>query len=385
MGSIVEGSHELTISTMARKISNLIILDRLFSPIYQACAWVFPLLTPNKCQANKVLAIKFFGMGSIVRIGSVLKESEFPISNIELITLSKNKKVCELLKVKAHFIRSENPFYLTIDLINTVLRVWKMKETKIIDLERTSNLSGIFRLICGIGKSCVSFTFEERNKKDNSHRFISLNNKPAIDAIAEVFETDKIIPVTTEVKRGGNKIVINVNAGEYLPQRRYPIHYFAEIVKQLKQEDDSLEFVLTGSKKEVAYTNLLATLLEEQKLPFENTAGKLSLAQLMELLKTSQLLITNDSGPLHLAYYFDVPTVAIWGPTSSKLVGYPDSPRMKNVSTEKECSPCFIHPKSKVAHVCSNRIDCLQELDPSNVIKSSLAVLHSHKTAVNVG
>lgn len=82
------------------------------------------------------------------------------------------------------------------------------------------------------------------------------------------------------------------------------------------------------------------------------------------------MLITNDSGPMHLACYYETPTVAIWGPTSAILVGYPDSYRMRNVFIEKECSPCFIHPKSKVAQACSNRIDCFQELSPKKVLNA---------------
>ena len=96
-------------------------------------------------------------------------------------------------------------------------------------------------------------------------------------------------------------------------------------------------------------------------------------------------MITDDSGPLHLAYYYETPTVSIWGPTSAHLVGYPESDRMKNVSIDKKCSPCFIHPKSKVAKACSNKIECLTELRPQKVVTAALQLLQfSNQTATNV-
>ncbi|MBL4710034.1 MAG: glycosyltransferase family 9 protein [Flavobacteriales bacterium] len=368
---------------MARKISNLILLDGLFSPIYRICSWIVPWFFNQKDSNDKVIAIKFFGMGSIVRLASTLKNTDLPLSNIELITLSKDKKICELLGIKAHCVRSENLFYMLLDLITTVFRVWKMKGIKIIDLERISNFSGTFRLICSIGKSCSSFTFEKENRSKKNQKFISLENKPAIQAIAEIFELNKQTVSQPETIREGEKIVINVNAGEYLPQRKYPIEYVAEIIQQLQQRDSAFEFLLTGLQKELAYTNQLAKMLDELGVSYENTAGKLSLEGLIHVLKNCQMLITNDSGPLHLAHYFNVPTVAIWGPTSAKLVGYSDSYRMVNISTKMECSPCFIHPKSKVARACSNRIDCLHGLDKNRVVEAAFMLSRSLKLASN--
>ena len=356
---------------MATKISHLIFLDSLFAPVYKVCSWVLPFFS-KASKNDKIIAIKFFGIGSIVRVMSVLKDAEYHPTNIELITLNKNKKVCQLLEIKAHYIRSENLFLMLSDLVSIMFMVWRMKKVKILDLERISNLSGIFRLMCSIGKSCASFTFDTKNSEIRNQTFISLKNKAAIHAISEIFQVKKRSNFQPKDIYKTNKIVININAGEYLPQRKYPIKYFAEIIDNLHQENDSFRFVLTGSNKEIDYTLHLAKLLDKLRIPYENAAGELSLTELSELLKSSQMLITNDSGPLHLAYYYEVPTVAIWGPTSAKLVGYPDSYRMKNVSIEKVCSPCFIHPKSKVALACSNKIDCLQELDSNKVINAVL-------------
>jgi len=371
---------------MTRRVSHLIFLDKLFAPVYVICSWLIPFFFSKNDHNNKIVAIKFFGMGSIVRLASIMKNSELPTSQLELITLAKNREICELLGIKTHCIRSGNPFLMLKDLIGTLFLVWRMKKLRIIDLERTSNLSGIFRLIISIGNSCSSFTFNGNNSQSRNQTFISLNNKSAVQAIAEILQVKQRDNSLLEREAQGNKIVVNVNAGEYLPQRKYPINYFVEIIKELNQKEETLEFILTGSKKETAYTKQLADQLDQLGIAYKNTAGKLSLSKLIDLLRSSRLLITNDSGPLHLAYYYEVPVVAIWGPTSYQLVGYPDSNRMKNVSVEKACSPCFIHPKSKVAEVCSNRIDCLNELDPKKVLVAVSELSQTlDKFAVNVG
>lgn len=368
---------------MTQKFSKLIFIDRLFSPVYGAFNFILPLFTRKPFSVEKLIVIKFFGMGSIIRTFNVLKGTPEKMTRVELITLDQNREICQVLGVKAHFIRSGNPIYLLVDVVSTVFRVWKMKGAQIIDLERTSNLSGIFRLICGIGKSSSSFTFESNNTRINNQKFISLNDKSAIDAIAEMFGVDQLTAAKNYLPDNRKRIIINVNAGDYLSERKYSIEQFADVVKNLHQQDSTFEFVLTGAKMEVEYTERLASVLQQENISFENTAGKLNLRELIELMKSCRMLITNDSGPLHLAYYFNVPTVAIWGPTSPKLVGYPESDIMKNVSLEKECSPCFFHPKSNVAQVCAHRIDCLRELSPSKVVSAALSISNSLKFAEN--
>ncbi|MEQ8625211.1 MAG: glycosyltransferase family 9 protein [Vicingaceae bacterium] len=372
---------------MTNKFSKLIFIDSLFTPVYYLASGTLPLLfSPNK-KKEKVIAIKFFGMGSLVRMANTLKQSDFSYSNLELITLDKNKNVADLLEIKAHYIRTNNPFSLFWDLFKVIIQVWQMKKIVIVDLERTSKLSGILRLICSIGASCSSFTLKNENVEKNNQRFISLKAKTMSQAINELFDLKKLPEkvVFNETVENG-KIVININAGDYLRQRKYAIEHFIEVISSLSESDNSLEFILIGSKKEKSYTQQLTNRLDELKINYTNTTGSLSLKELAQLLQNSQLLITNDSGPLHLAYYFNVQTVAIWGPTSPYLVGYPDSCRMKNVSLEKECSPCFIHPKSKVAAACNGRIDCLTNLNPQKVVNVVMELIQDkNKSLHNVG
>ncbi|MGB0886689.1 MAG: glycosyltransferase family 9 protein [Vicingaceae bacterium] len=270
------------------------------------------------------------------------------------------------------------------DCIKTLFIIWRRKNVEIIDLERTSNLSGIFRLMCTIGNSCSSFTFKSENLDYKNQRFITLQNKTAFNAISEIFQLENKPISTSKNINKTNNIVININAGDYLPQRKYPINYFVKLIKNLHQHNPSFQFIFTGSKTEINYTNTLTKQLDALSIAYKNTAGKLSLNELAALLKNAQIFITNDSGPLHLAYYYKTPTVAIWGPTSAQLVGYPTSDNMKNVSLNKSCSPCFIHPKSNVAKACNNKIDCFKELDADKILDAVLELHQSLNKKTNV-
>lgn len=243
----------------------------LFSPGFYLCFFSKP------SENDKIIVLKLFGIGSIVRIANVLKDTDFSTSRIELITLKKNETTCDLLGIKGHYIRSKNPFLMLLDILGILFLIWRMRKVRIIDLERTSNLSGIFRLMCTIGKLCSSFTFHTNSFERRHQTFISLKNKAAILAIFEIFKASKKPTHNSTNTPQGNSIVININTGEYLPQRKYPIDYFVEIINSLKKENDSFHFTLTGSNKEKSYTNLLAIQLDKIGVTYQNTAGKLSL------------------------------------------------------------------------------------------------------------
>ena len=101
----------------------------------------------------------------------------------------------------------------------------------------------------------------------------------------------------------------------------------------------------------------------------ENVAGIWNLSELMGQLASCKLFITNDSGPMHLAAFLGVPTVASWGPTHYRYFGYENLSHVHNVSLDLECSPCFKDPTSEAGIYCQKRIDCMQNLSPSLIVK----------------
>jgi ADP-heptose:LPS heptosyltransferase len=84
--------------------------------------------------------------------------------------------------------------------------------------------------------------------------------------------------------------------------------------------------------------DLIATRLGGQ---CENLAGQTTLAQLIERLRECRLLLTNDTGTMHLAAHLGVPVVAVFGSTEHLLTG-PLGPASRVLRHHAPCSPCFL-------------------------------------------
>jgi len=101
-----------------------------------------------------------------------------------------------------------------------------------------------------------------------------------------------------------------------------------------------------------------------------NMCGKTSIGELQWLLKRCTVLITNDTGTMHLAAALEVPMVALFGPTSPNNFG-PKSEIHRIIQGEAQCSPCFPHPN------CNQRF-CLamHSISSSQIIDCLKGLLH---------
>ncbi|MDC1162245.1 glycosyltransferase family 9 protein [Tenacibaculum sp.] len=349
---------------------NLIIIDRLARPLYLILKTLSIKKGINSGNQNFII-LKFFGFGSITRIVHVLDTIGIARNRVTFITLEQNKVLIDLLNLNAVYIKTNTPITLITSLLKLTNQIWRTKKSTILDMERVSNLSGIFRLIIGIKKPCSSFYFKPKNSSKKGHTFISLLNKPATAAIAEMFNKQYRKPLYNNINKTiSNKIFININAGTYFPQRKFTLSKYSKLIKELHFKNPNWHFYLTGTSSEHKYVELFKQRLINHKIPTTilfNIAGKYNLSEFVNNLKEAKLLITNDSGPLHLANFFKVKTVGIWGPTSSALIGYENSSQMFNLDLNLECSPCFIHPKSQIAKHCNGNLPCFTYFKPEEM------------------
>ena len=98
------------------------------------------------------------------------------------------------------------------------------------------------------------------------------------------------------------------------------------------------EWVLFGTGKDEEVGAQIAATLGSGCL---NLIGRTTLDQLIEELRKCRLLLTNDTGTMHLATLLGVPVVAVFGSTEPRLTG-PLGPRNRIVRHQVECSPCFL-------------------------------------------
>jgi lipopolysaccharide heptosyltransferase II len=128
---------------------------------------------------------------------------------------------------------------------------------------------------------------------------------------------------------------INSNNGQ---SKRWPIPYWALLINRLIQKLDA-QIVLTGAPSDLPQIERVLQRTQEH-VRVINLAGKTNLTQLAALLQRADLLISGDSGPLHMGVACGTPVVSIYGPTNPSLGG-PVSPDATILRSGIWCSPCY--------------------------------------------
>ena len=147
----------------------------------------------------------------------------------------------------------------------------------------------------------------------------------------------------------GRYAVINPGAA-YGSAKRWIPERFAEVADQLADRY-GLSIVLSGGPAEIEIGADIAKIMQT---PHKNVIGKTSVRQMMAALAGSSLMITNDSGPMHVAAAFAVPMVAIFGPTDHTTTS-PWGTRSQIVRHAVECSPCMLR-QCPIDHRCMQRV-----------------------------
>ncbi|MEO1941546.1 MAG: lipopolysaccharide heptosyltransferase II, partial [Campylobacterales bacterium] len=153
------------------------------------------------------------------------------------------------------------------------------------------------------------------------------------------------------------KPAVGINPGAaYGPAKRWPPEKFAEVANQLGEE---FQVVLFGGPGEEW---IVQKIEERLKVPAVNLCGKLTLPELASQIAGLSLFITNDSGPMHIGVAYNVPLVAIFGPTDWRETS-PYSPVAQIARIPVECAPC----KRRECPFGHHR--CMVELSPARVVE----------------
>ena len=138
--------------------------------------------------------------------------------------------------------------------------------------------------------------------------------------------------------------IFGLNPGaEYGPAKRWPVEKFSAAAREIQQRTNCVWLVF-GGKSDVEIANQIAFQLPSANSHLQNLAGQTSLRELMALLKSCRVLLTNDTGPMHVAAALGTPVVVPFGSTSPELTGpgLPGDARHRLLKSDAPCSPCFL-------------------------------------------
>jgi heptosyltransferase-2 len=178
-----------------------------------------------------------------------------------------------------------------------------------------------------------------------------------------------------ETSAGGRPLLALNPGAEYGPAKRWPIVRFAEAVREI-QKHTTCQWVVLGGKAEAEIQRAADILSAEQNFrqdagsTFLNLAGRTSLRELMALLKCCRVLLTNDTGPMHVAAALGTPVVVPFGSTSPELTGpgLPGDTRHRLLKSDAPCSPCFLRE-------CPIDFRCMTGISVERVVQAVLGVL----------
>lgn len=165
----------------------------------------------------------------------------------------------------------------------------------------------------------------------------------------------------------GPKPLFGINAGaEYGPAKRWPAERFIAVANLVQKRAPSAWLVF-GGPVDVPLAAQIETALRKAGIGVTNVAGKTSLRELCALLRLCRVLVTNDTGPMHVAAAVGTHVVAPFGSTAPELTGpgLPGEARHRLLRGEAPCAPCFLRE-------CPIDLRCLRGISAASVADAVL-------------
>ncbi len=194
-------------------------------------------------------------------------------------------------------------------------------------------------------------------------RFMALGLNPT-DALPKPLPRPTLIINETTRKNTIEKYQIDLNkkilvlcpGAEFGPSKKWPANYYAQVAQHYLQQN--WQVWILGSPKDQIEGSMIQQITQQQCRDF---TGKTSLSEAIDLLSLANLVISNDSGLMHIAAALNRKLVAIYGSSSPKFTP-PLSDDVKIISLGIECSPCF-------QRVCPlKHHHCMIQLTPENIL-----------------
>jgi lipopolysaccharide heptosyltransferase II len=171
---------------------------------------------------------------------------------------------------------------------------------------------------------------------------------------------------------GGVHRIIAVNPGGNWEPKRWPTKNFIELVKKILTDLNDIEVMVTGAKKDIELGESIVRAADDKRC--YSVAGKTRLNELAALFKKCSLVVSSDSGPLHLASALRTTTIGLFGPTSHKITG--PRGRGKNIVIAKEVDceiPCYVEE-------CDREYACIKAISVDEVFKAAEKALTENES-----
>ena len=368
---------------------------------------------------RRVLFIEFFEMGAAIMAYSALKyvKSKLPECELHVLCVSGNKESWKLLGLvpeqNIHGVESGSMLRFLSSLFGALAVLRREKFDLVVDFDKFTRLSAIVSFLVGPRKVAGFYRYEYEGLyrgdlidipcafNQNAHiakNFLalckaSLSEKQHDPNYKGPMENSEIVlpafhsnvELAREMKARVRElfphwqetplVLVNPDVGPNLSIRNYPIGHYVQVVSGFLERSPEVCVLLIGVPENGATCEKIVAAVGDENC--RSFCGRTqSLGELLELINFSQLLISNDNGPVHFASLTQTPIVALFS-TDSPFV-YGPLGNCVILYTFFHCSPCISFLNNKRSR-CMNNL-CLQTLEPARVLESSMRIMEGGVT-----
>ncbi len=398
------------------KLKTKILIDRWLGHPLVSVMNIFAFLSGkllkrrHDFENSRVIVIcKLLGLGSIIQITPLLVSlrKRFPSARLVFLTQKSNAVLCNRLDTIDETLTLDDHSLISLILSTSVLlkRLWRMKVDIFVNLEIYSQLGSLLAFLSRARNRIGYYQHTGDVRVHGIYTHMIYFNPSA--PIAQIYlEGARCLGITelhhslmppridqsnqTTLRKklealGGdfdrsNYIIVNPNASDLCRERRWPAQRYASLINRFHALHPDMQIYLIGAK-ECEHTG--AEVVKSLSLPagrFFNLTGQLSLPELTALISGARIFITNDSGPMHLAFALGTPTVALFGPVTPAHYGGTDGNSQILLFRHVYCSPCVHH---FLEAPCHGDNQCMKLISIDDVAAAVEVLLTGKKTPAN--
>ncbi len=369
---------------------------------------------PDVRVPRRILFIELSEMGSTILVDPALRKARERLdAELFFVIFKKNRPSLELIGTipgpNIFTLREDNLLHLVTDTLRFLRWSRSRRIDTVVDLELFSRFTALLSGLCGAGNRVGFYSFHNEGLYRGellTHRvaynphihiaknFIALVNSllagaEEIPYSKQVVDDDEIrLPVISfsdreldnmhelvrrhcpDYDRHNHRLVlINPNASELLPQRRWMRERYEELIRRILESAPDVLVLLTGAPSEKQEAGAMRGRIGDRRCI--NFAGALPLARLPVLYSIATLMVTNDSGPGHFSAITPLPTFVLFGPETPALYG--SLGNSTPIFAGLACSPCVSAANHRKTPCTDNR--CLQAITVDEVFAAIRPVL----------
>ena len=369
--------------------------------------------TPDPHIPKKILFLKLTEQGANVLAHSAIKRAEKIVGreNVYFCVFRENRPILDIMGIIASEnifeIRQESLVSFCIDMLRFLFNTRKLGIDTVIDMEFFSRASALIAYLSGakIRVGCHRYSADLPYRGDLMTHKIQYNpyihvayqydllvqaamrsvsecpmpkseygellvSAPLVKPAEHVFDKVRLILKRLGVNECSPIVLLNPNASDMLPLRKWETVRFIELAQRLIDTRKGLAVLFTGAPSEQSICEAIAAEVNSERAIC--VAGHTTLEELIALYWMADVLVTNDSGPGHFASLTDIKTIVMFGPETPLLFG-PLGANTTVIWKHLACSPCvsaFNHRNTP----CDDNV-CMKMITVYEVLKQVEGIL----------